>query len=320
LRLGSGPRDILFVVDASQSMDSNIFFGPHTNPTWPASGPQFIPSMLDIVEELFCRLYNNATDHKVGLLIFSHTVKVFIPLAAYTPADFINRVEVIRQTKNSPAPVCCSCCTPLAEAFDLAGTEIARNGAANTRNGLQLVYVLTDGKPYQNSYGPYAWPKIDEATYLYSIVPQRSRALKAKGINVLLVAVPSRDDNPGGVAPKINYFNGIVDPALRPNGDPRIVSSCKNGDLHCQCAYPPIERKPTKIFCSPMTTPPFPIQSQGLFFNSTWENIVNDTANSASCGTIIADQTDSPTTAAPSTNPIVSSAAVVAFAAEWLVH
>jgi hypothetical protein len=140
---------------------------------------------------------------------------------------------------------------------------------------------------------------------LYQIVPQRAQVLKNKGVKVLLVAVPSRDDNPGGVSPKVNYFNGIVDPSLRPNGDSKIISTCKPGDMNCQCAYFPIQRKPNKIFCSSMQTPPFPIQSVGLFFNGTWETIVNDTASSASCGTVISDQTDSPSTSAPSQHPSV---------------
>ena len=99
--------------------------------------------MLDIVEELFCRLYDNSSDHTYGMILFNKNIQVLIPLAAYAPADFINRVEAIRSTVNSTDPLCCSCCTPLGEAFDLAAKEFKANGKANGPDGLQMYISLS---------------------------------------------------------------------------------------------------------------------------------------------------------------------------------
>jgi len=84
--------------------------------------------VLDLVDDLFCRLYNSASNHTFGVAIFNHNVKVVIPLAAYTPVQFLNQTQLLRDTKDSSTPLCCSCCTPMAEAFDLAGTEFTKNG------------------------------------------------------------------------------------------------------------------------------------------------------------------------------------------------
>jgi hypothetical protein len=195
----------------------------------------------------------------------------------------------------------------MAEAFDLAGEEFLKHGAGNGPHGLQILYVLSDGKPYQNEYGPYAWPKYNEATYLYSVVPERSLALKLKGIKILIVAVPSRLNSLSGTAPNIAYFDGVPQPNLRPDGNPIIISTCLSlSSLNCQCAYFPIQRSPNKIYCTPMRSPPFPVESVGLIFNATWENIVNATVVAAQCGTVVGSGSDSPThqpTHYPTANP-----------------
>jgi len=261
--------------------------------------------MLDIVEDLFCRLYQNQSDHTFGLGIFNNLVTINVPLAPYDPVEFVNLVETLRMTKTSSMPLCCSCCTPLAEAFDLAGAEFKKHGAAsNNPNGLQILYMLSDGKPYQNTYGPYNYPKIDEATYMFETVPMRARALKKQGVKILIVAVPSRDDNPSGSQPNVDYFDGIPDPTLVPDGDSRIINECSNPNaLTCQCAYQQ-QRAPNRIYCYDMLSPPFPIESDGLVFSGVWENIVNLTSANAGCGTNVQSDTHPPTTR-PSPKPSV---------------
>jgi hypothetical protein len=86
------PADVMYLVDASESMFPHFFYG----------------QMLDYVLQLQCTL-NETLPNRVGMLLFSNQVSKVIPLGRYTPLEFYNRVEAVRQDPTA----CCTCCTPL---------------------------------------------------------------------------------------------------------------------------------------------------------------------------------------------------------------
>lgn len=83
--------------------------------TYPAPPPRKLTHscrMLNYVQGLWCSL--NAKDVNRGALVtFGKEVKMRIPLLKWTVPEWFEQVEILRRTSD----VCCSCCTPLAEAF-----------------------------------------------------------------------------------------------------------------------------------------------------------------------------------------------------------
>lgn len=115
-------------MDASESLDRVKFNG----------------EMLDYVKSLYCA-FSIFDKNKAGMIMFSDTVRVVIPLAVYTRAEWFAAVELVRSQQLPTV-----CCTPTAEAFDLAAQVFAADAdPGNQRIG----FVLTDGTPYQNPTG-----------------------------------------------------------------------------------------------------------------------------------------------------------------------
>jgi hypothetical protein len=90
------PADVLYLVDASDSMYPQFFYG----------------QMLDYVLQLQCTL-NDTLPNRVGMLLFSNRINKVIRLDQYTPQEFYDQVQAVRQD----ASACCTCCTPLVSVY-----------------------------------------------------------------------------------------------------------------------------------------------------------------------------------------------------------
>lgn len=104
-------RDLLFVLDASASMDRTHFY----------------ETMLDYVQHVYCS-FDRFSTNQVGLLLFAREIKVVIPLAPYSVQTWYEKgemiadfhcsatniwelaVEEVRATRNLPSTqqACCS--------------------------------------------------------------------------------------------------------------------------------------------------------------------------------------------------------------------
>lgn len=82
-------RDLLFIVDASESLDPARFNG----------------EMLDYTQALFCA-FDVRDVNKAGMIMFNKNVRVEIPLDFYTREQWFAKVEEVR-AKNLPV----NCCT-----------------------------------------------------------------------------------------------------------------------------------------------------------------------------------------------------------------
>jgi von Willebrand factor type A domain len=91
------PRDLLFLVDGSNSMNKDRFFR----------------EMLDYCLSLYCA-FDPLKANQAGLIVFNEEIKVYVPLAKYSPDEWFAKVELVRATKDTATPACCSCCTPTA--------------------------------------------------------------------------------------------------------------------------------------------------------------------------------------------------------------
>ena len=83
-------RDVIFLIDASASMNSTLFYGP----------------MLDFPENLFCA-FNPDKINRAALITFTTTVSLKIAFQQYTSTGWFDAVETVRSTPN----LCCACCT-----------------------------------------------------------------------------------------------------------------------------------------------------------------------------------------------------------------
>ena len=118
-------RDLLFLVDTSNSMNRVRFYS----------------TMLDYTQSLYCAFDPRETN-QAGMILFAQNVYVRIPLGPYSQDEWFSQVETVR----SDDTACCSCCTPTAEAFDLASQEFQVHG----KNTVRIAFVITDGVPSNN--------------------------------------------------------------------------------------------------------------------------------------------------------------------------
>lgn len=187
-------RDMMFLVDASMSMDENRFY----------------TQLLDYTLSLYCT-FTEDLPNQVGMILFNREVKVVIPLDTYSRIQWHAQVERIRKTRYTDNPACCSCCTPHAEAFLLAN-QVFDEHAKNTA---QIAFVITDGVPSPNGAGstvggnPSWWyytPTIglSPAKYNLEVVPMAAKLLKDNGRRIVLVGVPDSFGKP----PNVGYFTG----------------------------------------------------------------------------------------------------------------
>jgi hypothetical protein len=226
------PRDLLFMVDGSNSMNRNKFYG----------------EMLEYCLALYCS-FSPALSNQAGMIVFNKNIQVVIPLAQYSRQQWEVKVNGVRADQTQ----CCSCCTPTAEAFDRAYNEFEARG----KNVVSIAFTITDGVPSNNNakengvdsipdlQGNPAWwwysvqQGFDPAVYNYKIVPQRALNLKDAGHRLMLIGVPDSNGDP----PDKKYFNG--------------------GLSGQQC----VSRQGVS-FCSTYNKPPFPIVSTPVGDNS----------------------------------------------------
>lgn len=281
------PRDIIFLVDASDSMDPSQFYG----------------NMLDYVQDLWCTL--NINDLNRGALItFGDQVKIQVPFREYSPTEWFSAIELLRSDSTS----CCKCCTPTAEAFQAARILLEQNPSPDV-SGIPVVricFVITDGDPWQNTQGSissgkpvldpkqyWLFPKYKPAFYRYSIVPSEAGKLKdlpdgGRPVRVMLVGVPNKFGQP----PEQGYFSGIPDPK-NGNGKNNLTQCITRGKVRD---------------CVIMRFPPFPIVSlpidKNLFNAGSWNvgELIQETVDDL-CEIL---PTPAPTTRAPTHLPSVT--------------
>lgn len=231
-------RDLLFLVDASDSLD-------------PA---RFQTDMLDYTQSLFCA-FNTADVNRAGMITFASEITTRIPLAQYTPTQWFAQVEQVRSQN-----LCCSCCTPTATAFLVAKQVF---DSVPRGNAFRIVFVITDGAPWQNTNAaqPFSWPALASATYTWVTVPQQSLNIKnmdsdPRIYRVMMVGVPNKFGEP----PRDDYFKGIPDPTKVPAG--------KAATWQCQS-------RGNQNTCAQMLSPPFPIVSVPIDKNIFSSNSTN---------------------------------------------
>lgn len=261
------PRDLLFVVDGSQSMNRDRFFS----------------EMLEYCLRLYCA-FDASEANQAGMIVFNKEIEVLIPLDVYTRNQWEAKVLEIRNTKDDPPEqtACCSCCTPTAEAFTVALQEFNRNA----KNAATIAFMITDGVPSNNVVGTGGNPEwhflnaddgFNPAVYNTHIVPQEAQKLKDAGHRIVLVGVPNFENEP----PDQQFFNGGY------------------GDGFSYCL-----RRDMDEFCTSYNIPPFPIVSLPVSDNShsspTWnvDNLIENTVEK-----LCIPPSAAPTTASPSKNP-----------------
>ncbi|KAH9257760.1 hypothetical protein BASA81_004226 [Batrachochytrium salamandrivorans] len=270
------PRDVLFLVDGSNSMSESRFY----------------KEMLDYTLGLFCAL-EPSLPNQAGMIIFNQQVQEAIPLSAYSREGWKNQVETVRENRGNLYSACCSCCTPLAETFLLAGEHFR----SRQKNAIRIAFVITDGVPsnnYYNAYGgnPLWWfnaatKDFNPAKYNTDIVPQAANVLKAAGHRIMLVGIPGKT----ALNVDSKYFNGQYADKY---------NYCVTRDLVKYCS--PYVRK--DMF--PIVSLPF---KENSFVSSTWnvDALVSQTV-SALCQlppTTAPTRvpTQSPTTSLPTQSP-----------------
>lgn len=92
------PRDLLFIVDASNSMDRKVFYS----------------LMLDFTQSLYCA-FHQSVPNRVGMILFGRNIDLVAPLDYYSTREWFDRVEKIRETQYlAPSEqACCTCCVRL---------------------------------------------------------------------------------------------------------------------------------------------------------------------------------------------------------------
>ena len=189
------PRDLLFIVDASDSIDREKFY----------------TSTLDFIQHVVCVL-NVGQNNQAGLIIFNSEIRAAILLGTYSPEQWFDAIEAIR----ADPTVCCLKGTPHAEAFDMATSQFQAFGKAPYK----VAMVISDGYPWQLFTGQWAWPMVDEAKYRYSVVQREAAKLKALGVRIMMVVVPRKD----GIPPSPQYFLGIPQDSWRPPPSANIAN------------------------------------------------------------------------------------------------
>lgn len=101
--------------------------------------------------------------------------------------------------------------------------------------------------PWNNFNGPYAYPQLSLAEYMYNVVPREANLLKnmnptdPRKYRLMFIGIPDNHGSP----PQVGYFAGIADPTLIPHGGTNRNQQCviRNG----------------KTSCGIISIPPFPI-------------------------------------------------------------
>lgn len=224
------PRDIIFLLDASNSVDRDFFY----------------TKTLDAARDLICA-FDPRANNQFGLILFNKEVREVVKLAPYTHQQWESQIEKIRSNDTN----CCTCCTPIAEAFDLAKKVLQHRG----KNQWSIVFAQTDGVPYQNTgqgMGKYSFPRMDPAMYAMEQVPKSAGNLKDIGARIMILGV-QRDAKKG--RPDCDYFKGIPNKRFRQG----------HQDKNMQC----MARAGTENYsCLEMRRPPFPIVSKPVERNS----------------------------------------------------
>ena len=249
------------------------------------SPDRFFTGMLDLAEALYCSL-DPTQENQAGLIVFNQNVQVASPLAMYSRSDWTAQINTVRATRNTLYSACCSCCTPLAEAFYQALQEFQ----AKQRNLVRIALVITDGVPSNNNVNtggnPIWWyvnPTVGFSPSVYDtqIVPAAAASLKAAGHRLFLVGVPSANGDP----PNLSYFRGQI----------RTSNYCIKRDGHDFCSS-----YETKLFPIVST----PINQNSFAFNTlNVNNILKMTVGSLCANSPTLTPTGEPTTVSPSFSP-----------------
>jgi Mg-chelatase subunit ChlD len=122
-----GTRDIVFLVDASDSMSPDNFYG----------------QMLDFVQTSYCA-FDSSEQNRVAMITFAKTIQTVIPLDRYTAQQWFEKVDEVR----ADGTACCSCCTPTAEAFREARIML-QNNPPLFDDTIRIVLMISDGQVSQ---------------------------------------------------------------------------------------------------------------------------------------------------------------------------
>jgi hypothetical protein len=244
----------------------------------------FYTQMLDYTMALYCA-FDPAAKNQAGMIVFGQDIKVVIPLGIYSRSQWETQVNTVR----GDATACCTCCTPTAEAFQLANDVFQKSG----KNPTRIAFVITDGVPSNNDVGGnLAWQYVskqlgyDPARYNYQDVATSALNLKNTGVRLFLVGVP--DVN--GDAPDMSFFRGIIDPKKR---DPTNPNS-----LRTQCLM-----REGKRWCWPMKGPLFPIVSKPVNRNAF-------SSNTFDTNTLVGDTVGALCELQPTASPFVTPTAL----------
>jgi len=142
---GFSGRDVVYVVNFGTAADNEIY------------------GMLDYVRGAYCRYSDSSS--RVGLVLYGRFVNVSIPLAAYSYAEWQQRVYDVEHSNYSQLHGGQS---PLTEALALAGVEFS---AVSPPLVLPLVEIVTSALPQpvpvalQNESIPSRWAYPYASTY-----------------------------------------------------------------------------------------------------------------------------------------------------------
>jgi hypothetical protein len=169
-----GPRDVVFVVDASEAIGVELFYG----------------KVLDLLNTLYCASHEG-TQSQASIILYPApakaevcgTYQVLAPLARYTTQEWFDKIEEIRADTSA----CCgngmSATAPLAEALDGAGFELEDRGVHPADK--RLVVVVSAGVPApmlkEESCSELAPETFTSMTrnYPYSRAPSDKRSVTA---------------------------------------------------------------------------------------------------------------------------------------------
>lgn len=91
------PRDLLLVLDGSNTIAEERFFG----------------EILDFALSVFCRFDVDAPN-QLGIVVFGKHVQVRVPLAQYSRQEWEREVESLRAMRGTTDnPPCCDCCVSI---------------------------------------------------------------------------------------------------------------------------------------------------------------------------------------------------------------
>lgn len=264
--------DILFLIDASSSINQDRFYGEVLS---------YTERVVDTV----------APGSQIGMLTFNQQVYETIPFKEYNSTEWQKKISRIRERD----VVTFRCCSPFAEALEKADSIMK----SQSKNEEKVVLLFTDGMPYQNPKDPafpgrkyaYKGTKEDEQNYLHTVVPEVAKNLKDDGTRLVVFAHPGVNVKSGDqIDPNIEYFSGS-DTILGAEGNTKVCVD--------------LQRFKPQTFCKRSDN--FPIVSSPVEDNlvsiSSWDEFQNATTRlgcEALKGIACAvETTSSPTTLSP---------------------